>query len=66
MKPYLLALAVGLLVGTLMLGFVNALVHAKDAWGVMPAGLILSIIVFLLALAAIWAGFSRRPAGGNA
>ena len=41
-----------------VLGFVNALVHAKDAWATMPAGLYLSIIVTLLALAAAWIGYS--------
>lgn len=40
------------------LGFINALVHAKDAWATMPAGLWLSIIVTLLALAASWIGYS--------
>jgi uncharacterized membrane protein len=42
-----------------MLGFINALVHAKDAWATMPASLYLSIIVTLLALAAAWLGYSR-------
>jgi uncharacterized membrane protein len=41
------------------LGFVNGLVHAGDAWGSMPAGLILSVIVSLLSLAAVYLGFSN-------
>jgi uncharacterized membrane protein len=41
-----------------VLGFVNALVHAKDAWATMPEGLYLSIIVTLLALVATWIGYS--------
>ena len=41
-----------------MLGFINALVHAKDAWATMPASLYLSIIVTFLALAATWIGHS--------
>ena len=45
------------------LGFVNALVHAKDAWASMPAALILSAIVALLAIAATWLGFSTLRAG---
>lgn len=49
----------GLLAAVFVLGFVNALVHAKDAWAAMPAGLILSLIVLALSLAAIWAGFVR-------
>jgi uncharacterized membrane protein len=41
-----------------VLGFINALVHAKDAWATMPGGLWLSVIVTLLALAASWIGYS--------
>jgi uncharacterized membrane protein len=48
-------LYVGLVVATFGLGFINALVHAKDAWAAMPAGLILSVIVLVLAIAANWA-----------
>jgi uncharacterized membrane protein len=45
-----------------VLGFVNALVHAKDAWATMPASLWLSVIVTVLALAASWIGYSRLHA----
>lgn len=55
-----------LLLVTWILGFVNALVHAKDAWGTMPTGFVLSIIVAVLACAATWIGFSRLSAGGKA
>lgn len=48
----------GLLVATLIVGFFNAVIHAKDAWAAMPAGFILSVITLLLSLAAIWTGFS--------
>jgi uncharacterized membrane protein len=41
-----------------VLGFVNALVHAKDAWATMPEGLVLSAIAALLALVAAWIGYS--------
>lgn len=41
-----------------VLGFINALVHAKDAWATMPEGLYLSIITTLLALIAAWIGYS--------
>jgi uncharacterized membrane protein len=55
-------LAFLLLLGVFLVGFLNALVHAKDAWAVMPAALILSIVVAVLALAAAWAAFAgRRP-----
>lgn len=55
-------IAAGLQAVTFVLGFVNALVHAKDAWAAMPSGLILSLIVLVLALAAIWAGFAGHRA----
>ena len=54
-----------LLLVTWILGFINALVHAKDAWGVMPMGFVLSIIITVLACAAAWLGFSRLNAGGE-
>lgn len=53
-----------LLLAIWILGFINALSHARDAWGVMPGGLILSVIVALLAIAATWIGFSGRRVGG--
>lgn len=56
-------LLVALLAATFVIGFINALVHAKDAWAAMPAGLILSVIVLLLAVASAWAGFSSTRAG---
>src|SRR3546814_5367484 len=37
-----------LLLATWVLGFINALVHAKDAWASMPTGLILSAINVIL------------------
>jgi uncharacterized membrane protein len=55
---YLLVLA-----ATFVLGFINALIHAKDAWAAMPAGLILSLVVFVLAVAAIWLGFATQRVG---
>jgi uncharacterized membrane protein len=43
---------------TFILGFIAALVHAKDAWATMPGGLILSFIVLLLAIWSVWLGFA--------
>ena len=54
---------IGLLAATFVLGLINALVHAKDGWATMPLGLILSVFLFLLALAAIWAGFAPPRTG---
>lgn len=53
--PYVLAL-----LAVWVVGIFNALVHARDAWGSMPAGLILSVVTVVLACAAIWLGF-RTP-----
>jgi uncharacterized membrane protein len=52
-----------LLLATFVLGFINALIHARDAWAVMPAALILSFIVAVLAVAATWVGFATPRAG---
>jgi hypothetical protein len=49
-----------------VLGFINALVHARDAWGIMPTAVVLSVIVTLLACVATWIGFSRLRTGGAA
>jgi len=46
-----------LLLAMWVLGFIDALIHAKDAWASMPAALVLSVIVALLAIAATWLGF---------
>lgn len=59
------ALHVLLLLVTWVLGFLNALVHARDAWASMPLGLILSVIVFILAFAATWTGFATSDTGGE-
>lgn len=53
-----------LLLVTWILGFLNALVHAKDAWASMPEGPILSAIVAALAMAGTGVGFSTLRAGG--
>jgi uncharacterized membrane protein len=54
-----------LLLAAWVLGFMNALVHAKDAWATMPEGLILSGIVAALAIAATGLGFSISYARGT-
>ncbi len=52
-----------LLLVTWVLGFINALEHAKDAWAAMPMGLALSVIVTLLACAATWVGLAQPRTG---
>jgi len=46
-----------------VLGFVSALVHAKDAWATMPEGLYLSAVTTFLAFLAAWIGYSGFRAG---
>lgn len=41
-----------------VLSFINALVHAKDAFAIMPEALYLSGITTVLALIAAWIGYS--------
>lgn len=57
------ALFLFVLIVLFALGFVSALVHSKDAWATMPEGLILSVLVFLLAVAAVWMGFATLRRG---
>lgn len=55
-----------LLLMTWVLGLINAFEHAKDAWAVMPSGLVLSAIVTVLAVIAAWTGLSNLRSGGAA
>lgn len=61
----LLWLYTALLLATWLLGFYNSLTHAKDAWASMPAGLVLSIIVVILACASTWVGLAKFGVGGG-
>lgn len=47
-----------LLLAAWILGFIDDLIHAKDAWASMPEALVASAIVALLAIAATWLGLS--------
>ena len=53
-----------LLLVTWALGLVNAFEHAKDAWAVMPLGLVLSAVVTLLACVTTWVGLTNLRSGG--
>ncbi|CAI3787798.1 hypothetical protein AHFPHNDE_01468 [Pseudomonas sp. MM227] len=53
-----------LLLVTWVLGLVNAFEHAKDAWAVMPTGLVMSVVVTVLSLVAAWIGLSNLRSGG--
>lgn len=52
-----------LLLASFALGLINAFQHAKDAWAVMPSGLVLSVIVLLLSFASVWVGLKLRSGG---
>jgi uncharacterized membrane protein len=54
-----------LLLGAWIVGFIDALVHAKDAWASMPSGLLLSAVAAALAAAATWVGFAAYARGGR-
>ncbi|MCA1245210.1 DUF2231 domain-containing protein [Massilia sp. MS-15] len=49
-----------LLLATWVVGLIASFQHAKDAWAVMPAGLLLTIVATVLACAAAWAGLNTR------
>jgi len=53
-----------LLLATWVSGFIDALVHARDAWASMPTGLVLSVIVVMLACVALWIAFAGMRARG--
>lgn len=53
----------GLVLAVFVVSVLNSLVHAKDAWAAMPAALVLSVITFLLAVAAAWLGFAGYRRG---
>lgn len=53
------------LLGAWILGFINALVHAKDAWASMPLALVLSVIVTVLVISATALGFSTLDSRGK-
>jgi uncharacterized membrane protein len=54
-----------LLLVTWVLGLINAFEHAKDAWAVMPQGLVLSVVVTLLACVVAWVGLTSLRSGGE-
>lgn len=58
-----IGLYVAVLLATWVVGFFNALMHARDAWAAMPGGLVLSVVGLVLALAATWLGFASSRRG---
>lgn len=52
-----------LLLVTWVIGLINAFEHAKDAWAVMPTGLVLSAVVAVLAVITAWLGLSNLRSG---
>lgn len=54
-----------MLLATFIVGFITALIHSKDAYATMPAGLMMSLITLLLCAAAVWLGFSTLRSGAR-
>jgi uncharacterized membrane protein len=54
-----------LLLAAFVLGFINAFIHARDAWASMPTGWALSIVVAVLASATAAVGFSPERMGST-
>jgi uncharacterized membrane protein len=54
---------ISLLVVLWVLGFIDVLVHAGDAFASMSAAVNLSAIIVVLAIAATWLGFARAQRG---
>ncbi|WP_339540646.1 DUF2231 domain-containing protein [Pseudomonas sp. RA_5y_Pfl1_P24] len=52
-----------LLLAAWVVGLVNAFQHAKDAYAMMPTGLVLSAIVTLLVFVATWIGLTNLRSG---
>ena len=48
-----------------VLGFIDALLHAADAFASMSSALVLSIVVAVLAIAATWVGLTSRYRGAT-
>ncbi|NGO90534.1 MAG: hypothetical protein GBQ79_13020 [Halomonas sp.] len=64
-RSIILLIYPALLLLTWVLGFVNALIHSRDAWGMMPIAFALSLVVTIFAGTAVWVGFSRFGHGGK-
>jgi uncharacterized membrane protein len=47
-----------------LVGFFDALHHARDAWAIMPTALVLSALATVLACVAAWIGFATLRVGG--
>lgn len=52
-----------LLLATWVMSFLNALVHARDAWATMPYGLVLSIVSALMVCMLTWFRFATLHPG---
>lgn len=62
-RAYHSRLYAAVLLAAWVVGFLNALMHARDAFASMPTGLVLSIVTAALACIAVWLGF-RGSRGG--
>lgn len=53
-----------LLLVMFLVGLVDCFMHARDAWGTMPMGLVLSAVLTGLSVAALWCSVSVAASGG--
>lgn len=54
-----------LLLAMFVIGLLNSFMHARDAWGAMPSGLVMSFILIALAVAAVWFSIASSRAGAT-
>ena len=54
-----------LVLAAFVLGFIGSLVHARDAWAVMPSGMVLSVLVLVLVAAGTWMAFAGLRSGAQ-
>jgi uncharacterized membrane protein len=64
-RTYGTGLYAAIVLAAWVVGFLNALMHARDAFASMPTGLILSIITAALACIAVWLGFRGSRVGAQ-
>lgn len=55
-----------LLLAIFILGLLNSFMHARDAWGAMPSGLVMSMVLAVLSVAAVWFTASGPRLGATA
>lgn len=55
-----------LLLATFVVGLLDSFMHARDAWGAMPSGLVMSVVVTALAIVTLWFSVAGPRIGAEA